>query len=139
MKNKIWIELTFALAASLGLAVVSSARAADELPPALHRKDVTYANTAKHIFDHSCTKCHSGDKPKAHLNLDSLEGALKGSRDGKVINPGDSARSKIILAVSHATRDHHDWMPPLHNRAGIPPLTPAQISLLRAWIDQGAK
>ena len=138
MKIKNWIKLTFTLAVPLGLAAATSAKAG-ELPPASNQKDVTYANTAKHIFDHSCTKCHSGQKPKAHLKLDTLAGALKGSEDGKVIIPGDSAKSQIILAVSHATKDHHDWMPPLHNRAGIPPLTPEQIGLLRAWIDQGTK
>ena len=31
------------------------------------------------------------------------------------------------------------WMPPLHNKANIGPLTPEQIGLIRAWIDQGAK
>lgn len=138
MKNKIWIKLTFTLAASLGLAVASSANAG-ELPPASNQKNVTYANTVKHIFDHSCTKCHRGKKPKAHLRLNSLAGTLKGGRDGKVIVPGDSAKSPLILRVAHLTKDHHDWMPPLHNRAGIPPLTPEQIGLLRAWIDQGAK
>jgi len=30
-------------------------------------------------------------------------------------------------------------MPPLKNKAGIKPLTPEQIGLIRAWIDQGAK
>jgi len=100
---------------------------------------VTYATDIKPIFDNSCVKCHSGDKPKAHLKLDSLEGALKGSHDGKVIIPGDSAKSQMVLAVAHATKDDHEWMPPLHNRANIGPLTREQIGLIRAWIDQGAK
>jgi hypothetical protein len=30
-------------------------------------------------------------------------------------------------------------MPPAHNKANIGPLTPEQIGLIRAWIDQGAK
>ena len=138
MKTKTWIKLTITLAIPLGLAVATPAHAGP-LPPASTQKDVSYANTAKQIFDHSCTKCHSGDRPKAHLKLDSLAGALKGSEDGKVVIPGDSAKSQMILAVSHATKDPRQWMPPPHNRAGIKPLTPEQIGLLRAWIDQGAK
>jgi hypothetical protein len=30
-------------------------------------------------------------------------------------------------------------MPPPKNKGNIPPLTPEQIGLIRAWIDQGAK
>jgi hypothetical protein len=30
-------------------------------------------------------------------------------------------------------------MPPLHNKAGIKPLTPEEISLIMGWIKQGAK
>jgi len=129
-----------AFVAAFGLAAVASADdAAGKLPPPSAKMGVTYAADIKPIFDNSCVKCHSGDKPKAHLKLDSLEGALKGSHDGKVVMPGDSARSRLIQAVAHATKDHDQWMPPLHNRANISPLKPEQIGLIRAWIDQGAK
>ena len=109
------------------------------LPPASTQTGVTYATDIKPIFDTSCVKCHSGDKPKAHLKLDSLEGALKGGKDGPILKPGDSANSFVVKSVSHLTVDHDAWMPPLHNRANIAPLTPDQIGLIRAWIDQGAK
>lgn len=135
------MKLATVSAVSFGMAVSVTAlnvRAA-ELPPASTKQGVTFAADIKPIFDHSCTKCHSGNKPKAHLKLDSLAGALKGSEDGKVIIPGDSAKSQLILAIAHATKDPRQWMPPMHNRAGIGPLTPEQIGLIRAWIDQGAK
>jgi len=125
-----------ALTATFGLAI---AAAADELPPASTKQGVTYATDIKAILDASCAKCHSGDKPKARLKLDSLENALKGGKDGKVITPGDSANSLIVKSIAHLTADHDSWMPPLNNRAGIKPLTPEQIGLIRAWIDQGAK
>ena len=129
-----------ALAATFGLAAVASADdMADRLPPASTKAGVTYAADIKPILDVSCVKCHSGDKPKAKLKLDSLENALKGAKDGKVIVPGDSAKSLMVQAAAHATKDHDQWMPPLHNRANIGPLTPEQIGLIRAWIDQGAK
>ena len=131
---------TIALAAAFGLAAaVSAADAIGQLPPASTKQGVTYATDIKSIFDQSCVKCHSGDKPKARLKLDSLESALKGSKDGKVITPGDSANSFIVKCVAHVTADHDSWMPPLQNKAGIKPLTAEQIGLIRAWIDQGAK
>jgi mono/diheme cytochrome c family protein len=99
---------------------------------------VTYATDIKPIFDQSCVKCHGGEKPKARLRLDGLEAALKGSKHGKMIQPGNSAGSKLVLNVAHLG-DEDDFMPPPKNKAKIPPLTSEQIGLIRAWIDQGAK
>jgi mono/diheme cytochrome c family protein len=129
-----------ALAATFGLAAAATAAdAANKLPPASTKPGVTYATDIKTILDASCAKCHGGDKPKAQLKLDTLEGVLKGSKDGKILTPGDSANSLVIKAVAHLAADHDTWMPPLNNKAGIKPLTPDQIGLIRAWIDQGAK
>jgi uncharacterized membrane protein len=141
MKMTNTIKLTaITLTATLGLAITAAAQdAAATLPPASTKEGVTYATDIKTILDASCAKCHSGDKPKARLKLDTLEGALKGGKDGKVITPGDSANSFVVKSVAHLTTDHDTWMPPLNNKAGIKPLTPEQIGLIRAWIDQGAK
>ena len=141
MKMTSSIKLTaVVLTATLGLAAAAAAQdAAGTLPPASTKQGVTYATDIKSILDASCVKCHSGDKPKAHLKLDSLEGALKGSKDGPILKAGDSANSFVVKAIAHLTADNHSWMPPLKNKAGIQPLTPEQIGLIRAWIDQGAK
>ena len=127
-------------AATFGLAAVASADdAAGKLPLPSTKQGVTYAADIKAILDNSCVKCHSGEKPKARLKLDTLENALKGGKDGKVIIAGDSTKSMLIQAVAHLSADKDSWMPPLHNRANIGPLKPEQIGLIRAWIDQGAK
>jgi mono/diheme cytochrome c family protein len=141
------IKLTaIALTATFGLAIAAAAQdaagtqpAAPTLPPASTKQGVTYATDIKTILDASCAKCHSGDKPKARLKLDSLENALKGSKDGPILKSGDSANSFVVKSIAHLTSDHDTWMPPLNNKAGIKPLTPEQIGLIRAWIDQGAK
>jgi len=139
MKMTTPIKLTvIALATTFGLAFAAAADTA-QLPPASTKTGVTYATDIKPIFDQSCIKCHSGDKPKAHLKLDTLENALKGGTDGKVVTPGDSAKSPLVLNVAHLSKDHDSWMPPAHNKANIGSLTPEQIGLIRAWIDQGAK
>jgi mono/diheme cytochrome c family protein len=140
MKITTSIKLTaIALAATFGLAFAAADADTAQLPPASTKTGVTYAADIKPVFDQSCVKCHSGEKPKAKLKLDSLENALKGSKDGKVVIPGDSAKSPLVLNVAHVTSDKDSWMPPLHNKANIGPLTPEQIGLIRAWIDQGAK
>jgi mono/diheme cytochrome c family protein len=123
-----------------GFMAATSALAQDaKLPPASDKQGVTYATDIKPIFDASCAKCHSGDKPKAHLKMDTLEGVLKGTKHGKIVTAGDSAKSLIVKSIAHALPDQDSWMPPQHNKAGIKDLTPEQIGLIRAWIDQGAK
>jgi mono/diheme cytochrome c family protein len=109
-----------------------------KLPPAAAKQGVTYAGDIKAIFDKSCVKCHGAEKPKAKLRMDSLEGVLKGSADGKVIETGNSAKSPLVHSIAQLGDEDH-WMPPKNNKAKIAPLTADQIGLIRAWIDQGAK
>lgn len=136
------MSITSILAGTLGLVCVLRVGAApvdvSKLPPPSDRKDVTYANDIKPLFEASCVKCHGAEKPKAKLRLDSLAGALKGSADGKVIQPGKSAESLLVHCVAQLG-DKDNWMPPKRSQAKTPPLTSEQVGLVRAWIDQGAK
>ena len=89
------------------------------------------------MYKRQCLKCHDSTKPKqaAKLSLDTLEGVLKGDRDGKILTVGDSAHSDLVLSVAHIG-DPDTFMP---KGKAAKPLTPEQIGLIRAWIDQGAK
>src|SRR4051812_26585953 len=113
---------------------------ASKLPPASDKKDVTYEKDIKPIFEKSCFNCHSAraQKLKGKLKLDSLATALKGGENGKDIIPGDSAKSPLVAAAAHVG-DPDEFMPPQKAEARNPRLTPAQVGLIRAWIDQGAK
>ena len=111
---------------------------AAKLPPPAKKDGLTYEKDIKPIFDKSCIKCHGPIKPKGKLRLDSLVAVLKGGQDGKVVEPGNSADSMLVHNVAHIG-DEDDYMPPPDNKDKIPPLTKAQIGLIRAWIDQGAK
>jgi mono/diheme cytochrome c family protein len=123
---------TFALAAT-----AKDAKEVDvsKLPPAAAKTGVTYDSDIKPIFQKSCVKCHGSEKQKAKLRLDTLAGALKGSEDGKILEVGQSAKSKIVHNVARIG-DEDDWMPPVDKGD---PLTKDQVGLIRAWIDQGAK
>jgi len=124
-----------ALAVALGMTLAATAQDG-KMPPASDKTGVTFATDIKPIFEASCLKCHDGTKkPKAGLALDTLEGTLKGSRDGKVVTPGDSANSDLVKSVAHIG-DPDGFMP---KGKGAKPLTSDQIALIRAWIDQGAK
>ena len=106
-----------------------------KLPPPADKAWVTYAKDVKPILEKNCFKCHGAEKQKGKLRLDSLAAALKGGEDGKVIEPGHSAKSVLVHHVARIGPED-DWMPPADKGA---PLTKEQVGLIRAWIDQGAK
>ena len=126
------------LAASFAAATAGLAEDA-KLPPASAKANLSYATDIKPIFEASCVKCHNGDRAKAGLHMDTLAGVLKGTKHGKVITPGKPDESQLVKAIGHLTKDPDGWMPPLHNKAGIKPLTQEEISLILGWIKQGAK
>src|SRR5439155_11966070 len=68
------------------------------------------------LFEASCFRCHGQQRPKGGLRLDSLQAALKGGEDGKVITPGDSKKSLLVIAV--ARLDEETAMPPKQGRTG---------------------
>src|SRR5947209_17019265 len=127
--------------AILGFSVVGAGAAdkkevdVSKLPPVSDAKDVTYDKNIKPIFEKSYFKCHGSEKQKGKLRVDSLAAALKGGQDGKVVEPGNSAKSMLVHNVARIG-DEDDWMPPTDKGE---PLTKAQVGLIRAWIDQGAK
>jgi hypothetical protein len=129
--------------ATFSIVGISLAMFADDvdtskLPPVSAKTGVIYATDIKPIFEASCVKCHNGPKAKAKLHLDSLDGVVKGGEDGKVVEPGNSAKSMLVLNVAHLG-DDMDFMPPPKNKMGLKKLTDEQIGLIRAWIDQGVK
>lgn len=105
-----------------------------KLPAVAAVKGVTFDKDIKPIFEKSCVKCHGAEKQKGKYRLDTLEAALKAGENGESILKGDSAKSPLVQSV--ARLDPDAAMPP--DGKGDP-LTAAQVGLIRAWIDQGAK
>jgi len=93
------------------------------------------------IFKERCNDCHKAPyeknnrliKPKAGLQLDSYEGTMKGSTDGKIVKPGKPDDSYLYELIS-LEPDEDDIMPPKGD-----PLTPQQIEIIRKWIAEGAR
>jgi hypothetical protein len=94
---------------------------------------VDYARDIQPIFEAACLSCHAGERPKSRFRLTDRESALQGGAVGVAIKPGDSASSPLIWYV--AGLDEEMLMPPATKGER---LTPEQVALLRAWIDQGA-
>lgn len=81
-----------------------------KLPPASTQTGVTFDKDIAPILKATCVRCHGAQRPRAQLRLDSLDGVLKGSKDGPVLTAGDSANSLIVKAISQL--DPKIAMPP---------------------------
>src|SRR6187549_2102215 len=57
------------------------------------------------ILADRCYRCHSGDKVKAELYLDSRDGMLKGGESGPAVVPGEPEKSLLIHAIRHGDDD----------------------------------
>ena len=79
-----------------------------------------------------CYVCHGALKQKAGLRLDTASAMLEGGDAGPVVEPGESGESLIVEAV---TRE--DMRMPPEGEASA--FSKAEVAMLRAWIDQGAK
>jgi hypothetical protein len=129
-----------------------------KLPPVSKQEGVTFEKDIHPIFDEACVRCHGDQRPKANLKLSDLEGVMKGSKDGKVVVAGHSEESKLVFAVAEINGKIQMPPKPRPQRPAMngdtnapaapamtPPahpwkaLTPEQVGLIRAWIDQGAK
>jgi hypothetical protein len=102
--------------------------------PAAAQVTVDFEKDVKPIFEKTCWRCHGAERPRSRFRLDNRESALKGGDNGIDIIPGNSAKSPLVYYVARVVADME--MPPPGKGE---PLTPAQVGLLRAWIDQGAQ
>ncbi len=92
-----------------------------------------YAKQINPILDRNCTSCHGEAKTKGGLRLDSYDLLMRGGKDGRVIVSGKPEQSLLLERVT-LPPNHKQFMP----AEGNPPLKPEDISLLRAWILDGA-
>ncbi|TAK97158.1 MAG: hypothetical protein EPO07_13815, partial [Verrucomicrobia bacterium] len=117
----------------------ASARAADaaatpegELPPATSRK-VDFARDLQPLFAERCYDCHGEKKQESAFRADNRADLLKGGDHGPALVVGKSAESTMVLVLAGLHEDIAA-MPKKREK-----LTPEQIGLVRAWIDQGAE
>ena len=104
-----------------------------EIPPAAD-KEVDFVKDIKPLFKDHCIKCHGPNKQRGDFRLDNKTDALKGGESfAPAIIPGSGADSPLVKVTAGVIESMQ--MPP----EGEKRLSKAQIGLLRAWIDQGAK
>lgn len=129
MKRAFVSILTLGLAGTLPASARLTPGQLEALPAAAEGA-VDFARDIKPVFDASCVKCHGRGAAKGGFSLDSRETFLAGGDSGPAAEPGKSASSYLIELVSGL--DPNNVMPVKGSR-----LTPEQVGLFRAWIDQG--
>lgn len=93
---------------------------------------VDFSHQIVPILREHCAECHTGDKKKGGLSINTKAELLAGSENGAVVVPRQSAKSKFIEVL--VTADEDSRMPPKGPR-----LSPEKVQLLKAWIDGGAQ
>ena len=106
MKTALIIAATGLAALQLSAAKVDWSK----LPPASKTEGVTFAKDIQPLLKASCVQCHGEKRPKAQLNLTTLEGVMKGTKQGPVVTAGDSANSFLVKSISQL--DPESAMPP---------------------------
>ncbi len=94
--------------------------------------DVDFVRDVQPILSQHCFECHGADTQESGLRLDRADTRLLGGNSGPAIVVGDSGKSLLIQAVC-GDGDAVAKMPP-----DGPPLSTAEIAVLRRWIDAGA-
>lgn len=106
------------------------------VPSPLSAEEPTYWNDIRPILRKHCTVCHNTGKVKefdvsGSLALDTYEAVIDG-KHGRLIQPKKSQNSLLVKMIT--AKDESKRMP-----RNAPPLAPETITLIRRWIDSGAK
>ena len=85
------------------------------------------------VFVAKCLACHNAEKAKGGYRLHTFDALLKaGSSEEAIIVPGNAAASKLFQLITTPKED--DRMPQKDE-----PLSPAHVTTIKKWIEQGAK
>jgi len=125
-RNHLTEHMPNALRSLLGLED-SSAALASRVDP-----NTFYGARIHPIFAAHCISCHSADKHRANLRLDSYRALMKGGEDGPVIRTGNVKNSDLFRRITLPV-GHDDFMP-----KGKPPLTADELKTIELWIGAGA-
>lgn len=102
-------------------------------PPAGGGEKLVFEHVILPILTAKCNKCHSEQKSKGELRMDTYEMAMKGGENGKNFVAGNLEESLSIARITLPDSDD-EHMPP----EGKDQLTPEETALLKWWVKEGA-
>jgi cytochrome c553 len=92
-----------------------------------------FSEAVEPLLREKCGKCHIKDKPAGGLDVAKHAALLEGGYSGAGVVPKDRKQSVLFARIVLPATDD-ERMPP----EGEPALTPDEVELIGAWIDQGA-
>ncbi len=121
-----------------GLAVFSTS-ASGLLAATDPAKAKVYDDVLAPVLAAKCYSCHGPDKDKGKLRLHTKEDLLKGGKGAgeKIIVKGKLDDSELYYRMD-LPNDDDDVMPPFDEDEPHDAVTPAQLSVFKAWILAGA-
>ena len=99
--------------------------------PEVGGADVDFGRDVRPILVKHCLACHGPRTHKANLRLDAATLIHKGGESGRAVVAGKPAASLLLARIT--SKDPDQRMP-----AEAKPLSPREISVIRAWIVAGA-
>jgi len=121
--------LRLSLVASLLLAAPLATRAQETASPVDDQgRVVQFGRDIAPIFAARCLECHNQKNAKNDFRIDTAESIAD------YIEAGDSGASSLMTEYL-LSEDPDMLMPPASHRG---PLSPAELALIRVWIDEGA-
>src|SRR5258708_11886546 len=122
-------RLVFAAVVSVFLFSTSYSAQQLATQPATTAK-VDFVRDVQPILEQHCYECHGPDKQMNGFRLDRRRDAMRGGTL-PVIGPGSSKSSRLYLRLTGTSYGHQM---PFEEE----PLTSAEITTIKDWIDQGA-
>ncbi|MDB4500831.1 hypothetical protein N9224_01490, partial [Akkermansiaceae bacterium] len=103
--------------------------------PALSKEPINFSQDIRPILNTHCTGCHGGVKKNGEVSFLYREQVIANGKSGKpTVVPGDPEASKMMVRI--LSDDPDELMPqPDHG----PRLNEREVSLIRRWIQEGAK
>ncbi len=101
--------------------------------PVLFEDAYVYANMVQPILEAKCISCHSAQKAKGELVMETKEFLMKGGKDGKLWDTTE-ADFGLLMQRIHLPLESRKHMPP----QGKPQLTDDEIAILYHWIKSGS-
>jgi len=121
--------LRLSLVASLLLAVPLATRAQETASPVDDQgRVVQFGRDIAPIFAARCWECHNPKNAKNDFRIDTAESIVD------YIEAGDSGASSLM--TEYLLSEDPDLLMPPASHGG--PLSPAELALIRVWIDEGA-
>jgi uncharacterized membrane protein len=100
---------------------------------AIHPDSVlVYGDVIQPILDTKCVSCHSSDKTSGKLNLESYQHLFAEAESGSAVVEGNFGDSELFKRVT-LDPSSSKFMPPKGS-----PLSYAELSVIKWWIDNGA-